>query len=250
MCVYLLIQTQTGAGTTASKLGMADLGIASRNDMVQNADMIANLEPQKTELIADMDTGYGGKSHHSLSKIPIPFLIFSLRFPNPESNAHRPYHNHPDRKPIHPRQRRRLPHRRPTPDQTMRPPLGQKSRPRSNLPLTRPRRPRRHRPRPLRHSPHRPHGRKPAIGVRGMHRASARRARPRRRRRPAGGLQVQDRGRASGAGPRAVASVAEHRGEWTQSAHHDGGGAGDGVPDYDILVCGAGAGVSFHSGGV
>ncbi|KAL9095150.1 MAG: hypothetical protein Q9163_006526, partial [Psora crenata] len=49
----------TGAGTTASKLGMADLGIASRNDMVQNADMIANLAPFNTELIADMDTGYG-----------------------------------------------------------------------------------------------------------------------------------------------------------------------------------------------
>lgn len=41
-------------------LGMADLGIASRNDMVQNADMIANLNPHKHELIADMDTGYGG----------------------------------------------------------------------------------------------------------------------------------------------------------------------------------------------
>ncbi|KAL9123839.1 MAG: hypothetical protein Q9217_006772 [Psora testacea] len=50
----------TGAGTTASKLGMADLGVASRNDMVQNADMIANLDPHRTELIADMDTGYGG----------------------------------------------------------------------------------------------------------------------------------------------------------------------------------------------
>lgn len=50
----------TGAGSTASMLGMADLGIASRNDMVQNADMIANLDPHKHELIADMDTGYGG----------------------------------------------------------------------------------------------------------------------------------------------------------------------------------------------
>ena len=43
-------------------LGMPDLGIASRNDMVRNADMIANLDSHHSELIADMDTGYGGKS--------------------------------------------------------------------------------------------------------------------------------------------------------------------------------------------
>ncbi|KAL8811133.1 MAG: hypothetical protein Q9200_002043 [Gallowayella weberi] len=49
----------TGAGSTASMLGMADLGIASRNDMVTNADMIANIDPHHCELIADMDTGYG-----------------------------------------------------------------------------------------------------------------------------------------------------------------------------------------------
>ena len=41
-------------------LGMADLGIASRTDMVRNADMIANLDSHHFELIADMDTGYGG----------------------------------------------------------------------------------------------------------------------------------------------------------------------------------------------
>ena len=55
-----LIAIQTGAGTTASRLGMADLGIASRTDMKEHADMIANLDPSKI-LIADMDTGYGGK---------------------------------------------------------------------------------------------------------------------------------------------------------------------------------------------
>ncbi|KAI4272668.1 MAG: hypothetical protein LQ337_005151 [Flavoplaca oasis] len=49
----------TGAGSTASMLGMADLGIASRTDMVRNADMIANLDSHRFELIADMDTGYG-----------------------------------------------------------------------------------------------------------------------------------------------------------------------------------------------
>ena len=40
---------------------MADLGVASRTDMKEHADMIANLDPSKM-LIADMDTGYGGKS--------------------------------------------------------------------------------------------------------------------------------------------------------------------------------------------
>ncbi len=43
---------------------MADLGIASRTDMKEHADMIANLDSSKI-LIADMDTGYGGKSRSS-----------------------------------------------------------------------------------------------------------------------------------------------------------------------------------------
>lgn len=50
----------TGAGTTASRLGAADLGIAQLSDMSSNAEMIANLEPFGPPLIADMDTGYGG----------------------------------------------------------------------------------------------------------------------------------------------------------------------------------------------
>ncbi|KAF2686458.1 Phosphoenolpyruvate/pyruvate domain-containing protein [Lentithecium fluviatile CBS 122367] len=50
----------TGAGTTASKLGHADLGIAQLHDMRANAEMIANLKPDGPPLIADMDTGYGG----------------------------------------------------------------------------------------------------------------------------------------------------------------------------------------------
>ena len=57
----MLTIVQTGAGTTASRLGMADLGMASRSDMKEHADMIANLDPTKI-LIADMDTGYGGES--------------------------------------------------------------------------------------------------------------------------------------------------------------------------------------------
>ncbi|KAL4767495.1 oxaloacetate acetylhydrolase [Aspergillus nidulans var. acristatus] len=50
----------TGAGTTASRLGMADLGLAQLYDMRTNAEMIANLDPFGPPLIADMDTGYGG----------------------------------------------------------------------------------------------------------------------------------------------------------------------------------------------
>ena len=51
----------TGAGTTASRLGMPDLGIAQLHDMRTNAEMIANLVPVGgPPLIADMDTGYGG----------------------------------------------------------------------------------------------------------------------------------------------------------------------------------------------
>lgn len=50
----------TGAGTTASRLGAADLGIAQLSDMRANAEMIANLSPNGPPLIADMDTGYGG----------------------------------------------------------------------------------------------------------------------------------------------------------------------------------------------
>jgi 2-methylisocitrate lyase-like PEP mutase family enzyme len=42
-----------------SRLGMADMGIATLNDMLTNASMIASLSPS-TPLIADADTGYGG----------------------------------------------------------------------------------------------------------------------------------------------------------------------------------------------
>ncbi|KAF2659802.1 methylisocitrate lyase-like protein [Lophiostoma macrostomum CBS 122681] len=53
-CLYM-----TGAGTTMSRLGMADMGIATMNDMRDNASMIANIDPS-VPLIADADTGYGG----------------------------------------------------------------------------------------------------------------------------------------------------------------------------------------------
>ncbi|KAI1628923.1 oxaloacetase-like protein [Exophiala viscosa] len=49
----------TGAGTSMSRLGWADLGIAHLTDMRENAEMIASLDPD-VPLIADADTGYGG----------------------------------------------------------------------------------------------------------------------------------------------------------------------------------------------
>lgn len=70
-------------------LGMADLGIASRSDMVRNADMIANLNSHHFELIADMDTGYGGKST-TLSQIRLPHLASLNRTLQPTNSFGRP----------------------------------------------------------------------------------------------------------------------------------------------------------------
>lgn len=57
----------TGAGTTASRLGQPDLGLAQLSDMRAHADMIANLDPYGTPVIADMDTGYGGPNTITLA---------------------------------------------------------------------------------------------------------------------------------------------------------------------------------------
>ncbi|KAG2104026.1 phosphoenolpyruvate pyruvate domain-containing protein [Suillus discolor] len=53
-CLY-----QSGAATTASRLGMPDLAIATLNDFVQSAQMVCSLSPT-TPVIADADTGFGG----------------------------------------------------------------------------------------------------------------------------------------------------------------------------------------------
>ncbi|KAJ9144997.1 Carboxyphosphonoenolpyruvate mutase [Pleurostoma richardsiae] len=53
-CLYM-----TGAGTTASRLGMPDLGVITLNDMRDTAGMLASLDPT-VPVIADADTGYGG----------------------------------------------------------------------------------------------------------------------------------------------------------------------------------------------
>lgn len=42
-----------------SRLGWTDLGLATLNDMHDNAEMIVSLNPS-IPLIADADTGYGG----------------------------------------------------------------------------------------------------------------------------------------------------------------------------------------------
>jgi 2-methylisocitrate lyase-like PEP mutase family enzyme len=52
-CLYM-----TGAGTTASRRGQPDLGIATVNDFVENGRMIASLSP--VPVICDADTGFGG----------------------------------------------------------------------------------------------------------------------------------------------------------------------------------------------
>lgn len=56
-------KSQTGAGTTASVLGMPDLALISFNEMHDNARMIANLASSNLKnivpVIADADTGFG-----------------------------------------------------------------------------------------------------------------------------------------------------------------------------------------------
>ncbi|KAK8115131.1 oxaloacetate acetylhydrolase [Apiospora kogelbergensis] len=52
------VMYQSGAMTTAARLGRADLAFASLNDFAQNAQMIANLDP-RVPLVADADTGFG-----------------------------------------------------------------------------------------------------------------------------------------------------------------------------------------------
>jgi len=48
----------TGAGTTAVRLGMPDVGLLTMSEMVDNAQRIA--DASQLPLIADADTGYGG----------------------------------------------------------------------------------------------------------------------------------------------------------------------------------------------
>ncbi|KAI5890195.1 Phosphoenolpyruvate/pyruvate domain-containing protein [Schizophyllum commune H4-8] len=56
-CLY-----QSGAATTASRLGQPDLAIATLNDFVGAAQMVCSLDPT-TPVIADADTGFGGPAN-------------------------------------------------------------------------------------------------------------------------------------------------------------------------------------------
>ena len=51
----------TGAGTTASRLGMPDVGLLTMTEMVDNAGRIA--DASGLPLISDADTGYGGPAN-------------------------------------------------------------------------------------------------------------------------------------------------------------------------------------------
>ncbi|KIY46072.1 Phosphoenolpyruvate/pyruvate domain-containing protein [Fistulina hepatica ATCC 64428] len=53
-CLY-----QSGAATTASRLGQPDVAIATLNDFVGAAQMVCSLDPT-VPVIADADTGFGG----------------------------------------------------------------------------------------------------------------------------------------------------------------------------------------------
>ena len=54
-----LVQYQSGAVTTASRLGLPDLAFASLNDFASTGQVLANIDP-RVPLIADADTGFGG----------------------------------------------------------------------------------------------------------------------------------------------------------------------------------------------
>ncbi|KIM40337.1 hypothetical protein M413DRAFT_177411 [Hebeloma cylindrosporum] len=56
-CLY-----QSGAATTASRLGQPDLAIATLNDFVGAAQMVCSLHPS-VPVIADADTGFGGPAN-------------------------------------------------------------------------------------------------------------------------------------------------------------------------------------------
>jgi len=56
-CMY-----QSGAATTASRLGQPDLAIATMNDFVGAAQMVCSLDPTVPG-IADADTGFGGPAN-------------------------------------------------------------------------------------------------------------------------------------------------------------------------------------------
>jgi len=69
-----------------SRLGMADLGIATLNDMRENAGMIASLD-RGVPVIADADTCYGGKKVNRTS----PFVAVSSDYLSRSFNGRSDY---------------------------------------------------------------------------------------------------------------------------------------------------------------
>ncbi|PPQ83619.1 hypothetical protein CVT25_006304 [Psilocybe cyanescens] len=56
-CLY-----QSGAATTASRMGQPDLAIATLNDFVEAGEMVSSIDPT-VPVIADADTGFGGPAN-------------------------------------------------------------------------------------------------------------------------------------------------------------------------------------------
>ncbi|KAH9485578.1 2,3-dimethylmalate lyase [Psilocybe cubensis] len=56
-CLY-----QSGAATTASRMGQPDLAIATLNDFVEAGEMVSSINPT-IPVIADADTGFGGPAN-------------------------------------------------------------------------------------------------------------------------------------------------------------------------------------------
>lgn len=108
-------QYQSGAATTASRLGLPDLGFAGLTDFVTNGSMIASIDPT-VPLIADADTGFGGANVSTSTSTSTDTVLRRRAGPeDPSCLGHRT-----DDQALRPRGHRWTPHRGPDPDQAMR----------------------------------------------------------------------------------------------------------------------------------
>lgn len=233
-----------------SRLGMADLGLATLNDMRDNAGMIASLD-RSIPVIADADTGYGGMcfSSPSLIKQYPPNMQICIDGYNCSPNS-RPTSSRPYRIPIHIRRHRRSPPRRPSPQQTLRPPLQQTTRPRRNLPRTHPRRRQRPAAIPRRHCHHRPHRRPRLPRLPNRHRAAEKSHRHRRRRRLPRRPDLPNRRRERMQGIGAHARVAQYGARRCDADVQRRRGKADGLPHRDFPFVGTESGLQERVDGV
>ena len=177
-------------------------------------------------------------------------LVFTATLTSLLLTRSRPQYDNPCSPAVHSSQRRRLPHRRSSPHQTMRSSFRQESSQQRHLSIPHPCRPGRDRQSSLRHRPHRPHGRPPTARLRRMRRPLTRRPRARRRRRPARRLQEQRASRPGGQGIRTLASAPQRCRERPQPVDHRRRSARDGIPNHHLLVRGFGARLRRHQGGL